>query len=298
MYHLLKNSLATFATVLFAAPLWAQTATLENPQPGATVSGITAITGWKCTAGEVKVSFDGGPQYVVGYGTIREDTVAVCGDTNNGFSFLWNWGRLSDGNHTVQLFDDGVEFANVNINVMNYGAEFLTGVTNSTFVPNFPAAGETATLTWQQSLQNFVVSKTESLSPPASGLFNVAGTFALSNCTAPGNNTSHEYTTMLGISPDRYGFLGTINPFSLGPDLQGAFSLDGSVYGETDLSAAGGVRGTLGPPGGEVNIFLRGYFYSSLTSTTLELDYTGVASFLVGGGICQFDGRFTATRIP
>lgn len=302
MCNLLKNSLATFAILFIAAPLWAQTATLENPQPGATVSGITAITGWKCTAGEIKVSFDGGPQYIVGYGTIREDTLPACGDTNNGFSFLWNWGRLSDGSHTVQLFDNGVEFANVNINVMNYGTEFLTDVTNSTLAPNFPTSGQTATLTWQQSLQSFVATKIESLSPPASGSFDLSGTIEFNNCTIPGNNASHAYTATWDIQPDPFGFFGRTRPAALfGPSLEGQLTLEGTVYNRSDgLAVSGGLTSKLTPTSGEVAIDLFGRFRSSnlITDSTLILTYRGVAVFSSGGGICQFEGGFTATRIP
>lgn len=299
MYSLLKRSLAAFASLFVAAPLWAQTATLENPQPGATVSGITAITGWKCTAGEIKVSFDGGPQYIVGYGTIREDTLPACGDTNNGFSFLWNWGRLSDGSHTVQLFDNGVEFANVNINVMNYGTEFLTDVTNSTLAPNFPVSGQTATLTWQQSLQSFVVTKIEALSPPASGSFDVSGFFELNHCTTPGNNASHLYTTTLSITPDRFGFVGTTGSFPFGPSLQAFLSLEGTFYGDSGFYATGGVRGTLAVPSSTISNNLSGYFSSGvITDVSMSVTYRGVASFPEGEGICQFEGSFTATRIP
>jgi hypothetical protein len=272
---------------------------VENPQPGASVSGITAITGWKCTAGEIKVSFDGGPRYVVGYGTIREDTLATCGDANNGFSFLWNWGRLTDGNHTVRLFDNDVQFAEVNVNVMNYGVEFLTGLTNSTLAPNFPTDGQTATLTWQQSLQSFVVTKIESFSPPASGFFNASGSVEFNTCTTPGNNTSQLYTTTFNISPDRFGFVGETGLFPFGPSFQAFLSLEGTFYGSPDFYATGGVRGTLTPSGPTELIFLSGYFSSGvLTNTSMTFTYRGVVGFPGTEGICRFEGTLTATPVP
>ena len=86
---------------------------LENPQPGAFVSGIGAISGWVCDADKIEIEFnnDAANRWQAGYGTLREDTYGVCGDTNNGFGLLYNWNNLGDGIHTVRAFADGVEFA-------------------------------------------------------------------------------------------------------------------------------------------------------------------------------------------
>jgi hypothetical protein len=116
---------------------WAQ-GILENPQPDSYQSGISVVSGWKCTAGTVTVQFDKGPLYTAAYGTIREDTQGVCGDQNNGFGLLWNWNRLGDGQHTVRVFDNGVQFGQATFTVTTLGAEFLRGVTGSAFVLQFP----------------------------------------------------------------------------------------------------------------------------------------------------------------
>jgi hypothetical protein len=61
--------------------LWAQ-ATLENPASGSFQSGISFISGWKCQAGSLTASIDGGGQVPLAYGIPRTDTQSVCGDTN------------------------------------------------------------------------------------------------------------------------------------------------------------------------------------------------------------------------
>ena len=129
---------------------------LENPQPGSFQSGVGVISGWACEAQTVEVSFDGGPRIQAGTGTIREDTQSVCGDTNNGFGFLYNWNRLGDGPHTVTAYADGVEFAEVTATVTTLGAEFQQGLSREVTLPDFPDIGNAVVLKWQGAQQNFV----------------------------------------------------------------------------------------------------------------------------------------------
>ena len=91
------------------------------------------------------------------YGTSRGDTAGVCGDANNGYSLLFNWNLLGNGMHTVRAFADGVMFAEVTITVTTLGGEFRTGLSGNVTVPDFPQAGQTTSLRWQQSQQNFVI---------------------------------------------------------------------------------------------------------------------------------------------
>ena len=132
---------------------------LENPQPGAFVSGIGAISGWVCDAGTVEIEFDNDAdnRWQAGYGTWREDTYGVCGDTNNGFGLLYNWNKLGDGTHTVRAFADGVEFASATVVVTTFGEEFLRGASGTFTVSDFPQPGVNVDLLWQQSQQNFAI---------------------------------------------------------------------------------------------------------------------------------------------
>jgi hypothetical protein len=133
---------------------------LEVPGPGSKQSGIGIVSGWKCTAGTITIQFDNdGSIYTAAYGTIREDTQGVCGDTNNGWAFLWNWNRLGDGQHTVAVFDNGVQFGAATFTVQTLGQEFRTDLSKSTTISDFPEAGQTTTLTWEQGQQNFVIAE-------------------------------------------------------------------------------------------------------------------------------------------
>ena len=85
---------------------------LENPQPGSFQSGIGVISGWVCEAEEITIEFQNGvtgevSSTTAGSGTSRADTMAACGDDNNGFSLLFNWNLLGDGLHTVRALADG-----------------------------------------------------------------------------------------------------------------------------------------------------------------------------------------------
>ena len=131
-------------------------AILENPSLGSAQSGVGVISGWACEAEAIFVELDGMPLQAA-YGTVREDTRSVCGDTNNGFSLLWNWNNLGAGTHTVRALIDRVEFANTTVRVTTFGESFLRGVSGTFPIPDFPSPGENKKLRWEQSLQNFVI---------------------------------------------------------------------------------------------------------------------------------------------
>ena len=41
------------------------------------------------------------------YGSERDDTYSVCGDTNNSFLAIFNWALLGDGEHIAVAYDNG-----------------------------------------------------------------------------------------------------------------------------------------------------------------------------------------------
>ena len=104
---------------------------LENPSLGSPQSGVSAISGWVCEAKKVEIEFgrfnDWGKRLITGYGTTRVDTRGICGDDDNGFSFLFNWNLLGDGVHTVRAYADGVLFAETQVKVTVPAGEFLRG---------------------------------------------------------------------------------------------------------------------------------------------------------------------------
>ena len=156
------DDVVVFATD-FVSPV-----TLGNPQPHSFQSGVGVISGWACHAQEIVIELDGVP-YRAGYGTTRPDTQERCGDTDNGFSLLWNWNNLGAGTHTVRALIDGVEFANTTVRVTTFGEAFLRGASGTFNLPNFPTSGDTTGVQWEEALQNFVITDG---SPAAGGGYN------------------------------------------------------------------------------------------------------------------------------
>ena len=73
-------SFALIAIAASAAPsARAQTAALENPQPGSFQSGIGLLSGWSCLGPSIAIAIDGQTPLNVPYGSARADTVSVCG---------------------------------------------------------------------------------------------------------------------------------------------------------------------------------------------------------------------------
>ena len=130
---------------------------LENPGTDSFQSGVGVLSGWVCEAETVELVIDDTEYHAAAYGTDRADTQGDCGDTDNGFGLLFNWSRLSDGTHTVVALVDEVELGRATVTVTTLGEEFVKGVAGSCAVPDFPMAGETVTLVWQESKQSFVI---------------------------------------------------------------------------------------------------------------------------------------------
>ena len=131
-------------------------AVLENPSLGSSQSGIGIISGWACEAQEIVIELAGSP-VPAAYGTPRGDTQSVCGDSNNGFVLLMNWNNLGLGEHAIRALADGMEFARTTVRVTTLGTDFLRGVSGTFPLPDFPHPGDTTTIRWEESLQNFVI---------------------------------------------------------------------------------------------------------------------------------------------
>ena len=131
-------------------------AALEGPAPNSFQSGIGLIYGWACEAEEIVIELAGTP-VPAAYGTPRADTQGVCGDSDNGFGLPMNWNLLGNGEHTIRALADGMEFARTTVRVTTLGVEVLKGAQRTVVVPDFPHPGDTTTLQWEESLQNFVI---------------------------------------------------------------------------------------------------------------------------------------------
>ena len=129
--------------------------TFENPQPDSSQSGIGVISGWVCEAEEITIEFENGVTgersiMMAGYGTSRPDTAGVCEDDgNNGFGLLYNWSKLGDGMHTVRVLVDGVEFGRSSVMVSTLGGEFVTGLSGTYPLADFPSMGQETIIQWE-----------------------------------------------------------------------------------------------------------------------------------------------------
>ncbi len=161
---------------------------LEVPGPASVQSGITAISGWHCTANRVEIAIDNGPRMLAGSRTERLDTQGVCGRSDTGFSLLYNFNVLpvtcfGCRFHNIVAFADGVPFASAQFEVEHYRTEFLTGKSAQYDLLNFPEAGSVSVLRWDEAKQGFALWLAERnvcLNTPGStncgpGIFNEIG---------------------------------------------------------------------------------------------------------------------------
>ena len=140
-------------------------ASLENPSPGANVSGIGVVSGWSCLGGELEVEFSDAEGVILTHltqtvlqGSERVDTEPVCGDIENGFSSLINWGRLGSGERTARLIRNGEEVASSTFMVTAFDVDFLPpSVEGMCTIADFPDMGKNATFVWETSQQGLVL---------------------------------------------------------------------------------------------------------------------------------------------
>jgi len=159
---------------------------LEIPQHNSFQSGVSNLSGWKCTAGKLTVSFNGSSPIPLIYGSPRLDTQPTCGHSNTGFVLLVNWNELGDGRHTAQIFDDDVEFARASFTVVTPGTAFLRKAEATVTVCDFPQTGDTATLRWQESTQSFVmVSRKTADVRDIEGRYDYTGALTANTCAFP-----------------------------------------------------------------------------------------------------------------
>ncbi len=130
---------------------------LEHPAANSWQSGIGLLAGWVCEAEEVVLEINGVPTPVP-YGLARPDTEAVCGDTDNGFGRVFNWEDLGTGEHEVVALADGVMVDRATVWVKAW--EIPPEAEGMCTVKDFPAPGNTVTLTWHDAQQQFVFTNT------------------------------------------------------------------------------------------------------------------------------------------
>lgn len=129
----------------------------EVPAMGSIQSGVGLIRGWACDARNVEIAFDDGERIPVAYGTSRKDTVGKCGDDNNGYGMVFAWGLLGKGTHQMKTFIDDNEVSDVSFEVAGLDDAFITGLSGTYELDDFPAPGESVTVEWSESDQNFII---------------------------------------------------------------------------------------------------------------------------------------------
>ncbi len=134
---------------------------IEVPVQESTVSGIGILSGWKCEAGTLTVRFNGDEPLEILYGSSRDDTLDVCGDSDNGYVLLVNYNLLGEGQHTAVVYDDEVEFDRVSFIVVTPGVEFLEGASGAGTIRL--SDGQRVRVEWSEGTQGFVA--TEFVSP-------------------------------------------------------------------------------------------------------------------------------------
>nr|WP_275284988.1 DUF1566 domain-containing protein [Thiospirillum jenense] len=135
------------------------TATLHNwesPLPNGFESGNTLLRGWACDAAQLTATLDGVVTFTLPYGSEREDTQPVCGDSHNGYALAINWNDFTDGQHqiTLNINDLPVETRRFTVATPG-GLGVILGVQQQQRVTNFPLAGDALTLRWSEPHQNF-----------------------------------------------------------------------------------------------------------------------------------------------
>ena len=138
---------------------------IEVPRSGSTVQGVGLIRGWSCLGGELEAEFSAADGTVItsiplSHGSSRADTEDVCGDSLNGFSAAMNWNLLRPaGEKTIRLIQNGEAVASQTFSLVAFEEEFVTGASWMTTINDFPGAGRSVTVEWDESQQGFVITE-------------------------------------------------------------------------------------------------------------------------------------------
>jgi len=160
---LLAPALLLTASVAAAGGLEITKGMLENPKDNSLQSGIGIFYGWHCDADKIEILIDDKAAKTVAYGMPRKDTLDACGDTDNGFGFVYAFNLLdAEELHTVKALADGIEFASAQFTVDYLDPGYIRGLASYAEI-TVPALGKEAILVWQENMQGYVVSNVQDL---------------------------------------------------------------------------------------------------------------------------------------
>ncbi len=154
------------------------TGVLDEPADGGTRSGIGLIRGWVCQDDgdgvEIRITGPSGSSsrtrtITALYGSDRGDVNVdnECDDkstTDVGFAVQYNYNILDAGTYTIQAFVGTEQIGRTNAGQTNgfrviriSDEEFLEGASRTVVVEDFPRTGDTTSLRWDESSQNFQI---------------------------------------------------------------------------------------------------------------------------------------------
>ena len=189
----------------------------ESPQAGSFESGRSLIRGWVCEATNINATLDG-QSLTVPYGSAREDTQGICGDSNNGYALAINWNDQGDGSHEIALSIDGNPLETRSFQIATPGGQgTVTGVQSRHDLSDFPNPGDSLILQWSEPHQNYrLVSYTPASTEPTNP----------SNRTEYlGNGDDQRELTGSTDTATRYLDFGGQDIYTLSPELAGPIKL-------------------------------------------------------------------------
>jgi hypothetical protein len=131
---------------------------IGTPVEDSVVSGVGVISGYHCSSKDIDIYIDDVWLGKAGAGTTLKGTQEVCGRTDTGYSLLYAFNNLGNGRHQVRAYAGGVLFdSQYFTSFRSGGVPWLSGVTRTVIVPDFPSPGQNAKLEWVQSYQNFLI---------------------------------------------------------------------------------------------------------------------------------------------
>lgn len=273
--------------------------TIGTPNNGTVVSGVGVFSGYSCDSKNIEIFVDGISLGKAGAGTnmpLMADP-SLCGHADVGYSLLYNYNKFAAGQHTVTATADGNQFASsifYTIKLNSSPTPWVSGLTKEITINDFPAIGQTSTLDWVESYQNFVITNVQDNLTNNSNTSKLVGgtwTFAYTISTSLFTN---DYTfTTVDTTPDSNGDYYAYGTGTYGDNVIGGYDVlandwsvldPGSiidrffVFSFTDANHVSGCYYQVNPPGS--GIFSSCYPMSGLRSNAVVMHAINAESII------------------
>lgn len=243
--------------MLITSQAYALQGKLESPAADSLQSGLGVVSGWVCDAERIEIVFDDRSPKVASYGTSRNDTATVCGDTDNGFGLLWNYALFGKGQHRVRAYADGILFADRLFTIGTIGDEtFVTDADGSFTLQGFPDPTTQTKIQWNESTQNFMIRETQAIPPsgepvPLPGLWKGRMIY---DRASPGN-ACHDADATISIVYEDYCTSDIIDAITVSRDT-GGLDVDTSFFCSSAIQS-GFVAGIISAFGGYIDFVVQ-----------------------------------------